>query len=128
MTGAAVFDRTRGLGRCFFSGRNLMNFDLLRPCGECLAHTPHTPYTHTHTHTHTHTDGGLPTSEGDDSYCMAGTSAAVNEEEVYLHVHVEYMITYNKMCVTPEKKCNPVQRCFYMYTCTCTCMYMCISV
>ena len=28
------FDKTRAHGRCFYSGRDLIDFELLRPCGE----------------------------------------------------------------------------------------------
>jgi hypothetical protein len=55
--GGGFFDTTRGHGRCFISGRDMRNFELLRPCV-----------------------GGTPSSEGGESYCMSGTSAALYEE------------------------------------------------
>jgi hypothetical protein len=54
--GAVDFDRTRGHGRCFVAERNMRDFFITRPC-----------------------DGGTPSSEGGNSYCMAGTSAALHE-------------------------------------------------
>jgi hypothetical protein len=54
--GSVAFDRTRGHGRCFVAKRNMTEFFIIRPCV-----------------------GGIPSSEGETSYCMAGTSAALHE-------------------------------------------------